>query len=75
VRTRRGSPWARVPTYWLAQLAGAVGAAAFLALTFGRVAHLGATLPRLGIPASLAMEAVLTWLLVTVAPVTGSRRR
>ena len=50
-------PWARVPAYWLAQLVGAVGAAAFLALTFGRVAHLGATLPRLGAPASLAMEA------------------
>jgi aquaporin Z len=68
-------PWARVPAYWLAQLAGAVGAAAFLALTFGRVAHLGATMPRLGVPASLAMEVVLTWLLVTVILGTATRHR
>jgi aquaporin Z len=68
-------PWARVPAYWLAQLAGAAGAAAFLGLTFGPVAHLGATMPGQGIPPALAMEVALTWLLVTVILGTATRHR
>jgi aquaporin Z len=68
-------PWARVPAYWLAQLAGAVGAAAFLGLTFGPVAHLGATIPGFGVPPALAMEVALTWLLVTVILGTATRHR
>jgi aquaporin Z len=67
--------WARVPAYWLAQLAGAIGAAAFLGLTFGPVAHLGATVPGFGVPPALAMEVALTWLLVTVILGTATRHR
>jgi aquaporin Z len=66
-------PWAHVPAYWVAQLTGAIGAATFLWLTFGPVAHLGATMPGLGVPQALAMEVALTWLLVTVILGTATR--
>ena len=41
----RHFPWGRAIWYWLAQLAGAVAAAAVLRASLGNVAHLGATLP------------------------------
>lgn len=61
-------PWRRVPGYMLAQFAGAILAAALLRALFGNVGHLGATLPSpaTGDLASLVMECVLTFLLVTV---------
>jgi MIP family channel proteins len=68
-------PWRRVPAYWLAQMAGAVGAAAFLLATFGLVAQLGATRPGFGVAPALAMEVALTWLLVTVVLGTATRDR
>ena len=63
---RRDFPWGRVPGYWVAQVAGAVIAAGLLRAMFGTVGHLGATLPHGGAVRSLVMEALLTWLLVTV---------
>jgi len=59
-------PWKRVPGYVLAQLAGAVLACLFLWGMFGKVGHLGATLPgpRVNDLHAMVMEAVLTFGLV-----------
>ncbi|HEX2347552.1 MAG TPA: aquaporin [Ktedonobacterales bacterium] len=61
-------PWRRVPGYMLAQFVGGIVAAGLLRALFGNVGHLGATLPNpaTGDLASLVMECVLTFLLVTV---------
>jgi aquaporin Z len=72
---RASFPWARVPLYWVAQLAGAVGAVLLLLAILGPVADLGATRPHFGTGPSLVMEAVLTWLLVTVILGTATRHR
>ena len=61
-------PWRRVGSYWLAQLAGAIGAAAGLRAMFGLAGHLGTTRIGVGVgevPA-LAVEALFTCLLITV---------
>jgi aquaporin Z len=42
---RRNFPWARVPGYIAAQIAGGIAAIAFLRLTFGDVGKFGATQP------------------------------
>src|SRR5665213_523261 len=59
---RRNFPWARVPGYILAQIAGGTAAAFFLLEMFGRTGNLGATMPGPGISAAqaLAMEVLLT---------------
>lgn len=59
-------PWRRVPSYWLAQFAGALLAAGLLRAGFGTVAELGATGARHGLGTGLVAEIVLTWLLVMV---------
>ena len=61
-------PWRRVSGYMLAQFVGGIVAAGLLRALFGNVGHLGATLPNpaTGDLASLVMECVLTFLLVTV---------
>lgn len=61
-------PWKRVPGYVASQFVGAIVAALLLRLLFGDVGHLGATLPAPGLSpiVAVAMEAVLTCLLVTV---------
>jgi aquaporin NIP len=41
----RHFPWRRAAGYWVAQLAGAVAAAALLRGSLGNIAHVGATLP------------------------------
>ena len=41
----RHFPWTRVALYWLAQLSGALLAAALLRASLGNLAHVGATLP------------------------------
>lgn len=69
---RGNFPWRRVPGYLLAQLAGAVLAAALLRVLFGLAGHLGATLPRHGVTTSLVMEIVLTSILVTVILATAA---
>jgi aquaporin Z len=59
---RRNFPWARVPAYIVAQLVGAIVAAAFLHLMFGSPGKLGATVPGPGVSdgRALLMEVVLS---------------
>ena len=66
-----------MPRYWLAQLMGAVLAAIFLRSLFGNVGHLGATLPdpNQGVVPALAIEIVLTCLLVSVILGTAKQHR
>jgi aquaporin Z len=70
---RRVFPWRLIPGYWLAQLTGAVLAVALLRLIFGPVGHLGATEPMIGAVPALAMETLLTFLLVTVILSTATQ--
>lgn len=74
---RRNFPWQRVPGYWIAQLCGALGAAAFLRAMFGVVGDLGATMPGPGISGMQAfvMEVVLTAALVNTILGTASGAR
>lgn len=74
---RRDFPWRHVPRYWIAQVVGAVLAAIFLRGLFGTVGHLGATHPdpKYGSVAALAMEIVLTCLLVSVILGTAKQHR
>lgn len=72
---RQNFPWRRLPGYWLAQLLGAVLAALLLRGLFGPVGHLGATLPHHGSLAPLTMEALLTFLLITVILATATGHR
>jgi aquaporin Z len=66
--------WIRVPGYIVAQLAGALLAAAVLRATFGNIAHLGATLPGAGFSAGNAfvIEVILTTGLVSTILGTAS---
>jgi aquaporin Z len=70
---RGAFPWEMVPTYWLAQVAGAFLASGLLRLVFPDAPDLGATHPHAGIAAALAFEVLLTTLLVTVALGTATR--
>ncbi|GAC1522447.1 MAG: aquaporin [Thermoleophilaceae bacterium] len=72
---RRDFPWSRVPGYLLVQIAGAVGAGLVLRVLFGRVGHLGATLPHSGQSTALVMEAILTATLLVVIVGTASAPR
>lgn len=64
----RHFPVRRLAGYWLAQVAGAIGAATCLRLLLGDVAHLGATAPagRGGAWQSFALEVLLTFFLMFV---------
>jgi MIP family channel proteins len=62
----RHFPWTRVIAYWLAQIAGALLAAALLRASLGREAHLGATVPSGSQGQSLVWELVLTFVLMFV---------
>jgi aquaporin Z len=66
--------WRRVPGYVLAQVIGALLAAVFLRVTFGNLAHLGATLPGSGFTSTeaFAIEAVLSLGLVSTILGTAS---
>lgn len=60
-------PWRYVIPYWLAQFLGAVSASALQLFLFPGPAihaHFGATIPHIGIPQALGVEAVLTFFLV-----------
>jgi aquaporin Z len=67
-------PWRRVPLYVCAQAAGAVLACLFLWAMFGRIGHLGATLPgpHMNDVKAMAIEALLTLGLVTTILGTAS---
>ena len=71
----RHFPWARVATYAIAQIAGAVAGALALRAILGPGVPLGATVPAGTDLQSLAMEAVLTFflMLVITAVATDSR--
>ena len=62
----RHFPWRRVGTYWVAQLAGAIAAAAILRGSLGDVAHVGATLPSGSQGQAFLWELVLTFFLMFV---------
>jgi len=72
---RKDFPWRRAPGYWLAQLVGSVVAALLLRALFGSAGHLGATLPHHGALASLVMEIVLTFFLITVILATATNHK
>jgi aquaporin NIP len=62
----RHFPWPRAASYWAAQLAGAVAAAALLRASLGNIAHVGATLPSGSNAQSFLWELVLTAFLMFV---------
>jgi aquaporin Z len=66
--------WRRVPAYVVAQVVGALAAAAVLRATFGNLAHLGATLPGQGFTSTDAfvIEVLLTLGLVSTILGTAS---
>jgi aquaporin Z len=74
---RRNFPWARVPGYILAQVAGGVLAAIFLRVTFGTIGNLGASVPGTDVSAlqAFAMEVLLTTGLVNTILGTASGAR
>lgn len=71
---RREFPWRRVPAYLVAQLAGATAAVAVLWALFGRIGHLGATLPgpHVNDLHAMVIEALLTFGLLTTILGTAS---
>jgi MIP family channel proteins len=62
----RHFPLSRAAGYWLAQLVGAVAAAAVLRASLGNVAHVGATLPSGSQAQSFLWELVMTAFLMFV---------
>jgi MIP family channel proteins len=71
----RHFPWTRAVGYWLAQLLGAVTAAALLRASLGNIAHVGATLPSGSQGQSFLWELVLSafLMLVILAVATDTR--
>ena len=71
----RHFPWARTVAYWIAQLLGALAAAALLRGSLGDIAHLGATLPSGSQGQSFLWELVMTFflMLVIMAVATDTR--
>lgn len=72
---RRDFPWRRVPGYWAAQFLGAVLAALYVRGLFGRMGEVGVTRPKAGTGTGLAMEIVLTLLLVSIILGTATRAK
>lgn len=70
---KRLFPVARVVPYWVAQLLGAVLAAGLLRALFGDAVEAGVSAPHVAAPTALAIEAILTLLLVTVILGTADR--
>jgi aquaporin NIP len=62
----RHFPWRRAGAYWLAQVAGAVAAAALLRASLGDHAHVGATLPSGSQGQAFLWELILTFFLMFV---------
>jgi aquaporin Z len=72
---RRDFPAAWLAPYWVAQAAGAVIASAVLVVLFGDAAVAGVSTPHVAAETALAIEAILTLLLVTVVLGTADRAR
>jgi MIP family channel proteins len=66
--------WRWVPVYWGAQVGGALMAAAVVKAVFGRAVERGATSPALSPLGAVAVEALLTLLLVSVILQTSKRK-
>src|SRR3954465_16031369 len=62
----RHFPWPRAAGYWVAQLTGAIAAAAVLRGSLGNVANVGATLPSGSQAQSFLWELVLSFFLMFV---------
>jgi aquaporin NIP len=62
----RHFPWPRACAYWIAQLTGALAAAAVLRGSLGNVAHVGATLPSGSAGQSFLWETVMSAFLMFV---------
>lgn len=71
----RHFPWKRVGAYWVAQLAGALAAAAILRASLGDVAHVGATLPSGSQGQAFLWELVLTFFLMFVVMAVATDTR
>jgi MIP family channel proteins len=67
--------WARVVSYWVAQLLGALLAAGLLRASLGKVAHVGATLPAGSNTQSFVWELVLTGFLMFVITAVATDTR
>ena len=70
----RHFPWPRVVTYGIAQVAGAIAAAAALRWALGDV-PLGVTSPSVPVPAAIAIEAVFTGILMLVITAVATDTR
>jgi aquaporin Z len=68
-------PVSWVVLYWVAQIAGSVAAAEVLRLLFGEAIRAGVTSPHVTAPTAVALEAILTLLLLTVILGTADRYR
>jgi MIP family channel proteins len=62
----RHFPWRRVAWYWAAQITGALAAAGLIRLSFGTLAHVGATLPAGSDLQAFLWEVALTFFLMFV---------
>jgi MIP family channel proteins len=62
----RHFPWRRAGAYWVAQMVGAVAAAALLRASLGDHAHVGATLPSGSQGQAFVWELILTFFLMFV---------
>jgi MIP family channel proteins len=62
----RHFPWPRAGAYWVAQLLGAIAAAAILRGSLGNIAHVGATLPSGSQGQSFLWELVMSFFLMFV---------
>jgi aquaporin NIP len=71
----RHFPWRRVATYWTAQLAGALAAAAMVRALIGREASVGATLPSSSAGKVFAVEILLTFFLMFVITAVATDTR
>lgn len=66
-------PLRRLPLYWVSQVVGAVGAALLLHALFGPLKNLGVSEPHIGAWAAVAVETMLTFLLIFVILNTARR--
>lgn len=72
---RHNFPWAWVPGYWIAQLAGAYAAGLLLHILFGAALASGVTVPHPAPITALVLETLLTFFLVTVILATAANFR
>ena len=71
----RHFPWPRAGFYWIAQLVGALAAAAILRGSLGNVAHVGATLPSGSQSQSFLWEFILSAFLMFVVMAVATDTR